>query len=67
MRSELKRLQRELGITTLYVTHDQMESMHMSDRIAVMSGGRILQLDNPTKSTSAPRANLSPISWAPPT
>lgn len=47
MRSELKRLQRELGITTLYVTHDQMEAILLSDRIAVMNGGRILQLDRP--------------------
>ena len=55
MRSELKRLQRELGITTLYVTHDQIESIHMSDRVAVMSGGRILQMASQTKSTSAPQ------------
>lgn len=47
MRSELKRLQRELGITTLYVTHDQVESIQMSDRVAVMNGGRILQTGNP--------------------
>jgi len=47
MRSELKRLQRELGITTLYVTHDQMEGILLSDRIAVMNGGRILQLGKP--------------------
>ena len=39
MRSELKRLQRELGITTLCVTHDQLESIQMSDRVAVMSSG----------------------------
>jgi iron(III) transport system ATP-binding protein len=47
MRSELKRLQRELGITTLYVTHDQMEGILLSDRIAVMKGGRILQQGKP--------------------
>jgi iron(III) transport system ATP-binding protein len=47
MRAELKRLQRELGITTLYVTHDQMEGILLSDRIAVMNGGRILQLGKP--------------------
>jgi iron(III) transport system ATP-binding protein len=47
MRSELKRLQRDLGITTLYVTHDQMESILLSDRIAVMNGGQILQLGRP--------------------
>jgi iron(III) transport system ATP-binding protein len=47
MRAELKRLQRELGITTLYVTHDQMEGILLSDRIAVMNAGRILQLGHP--------------------
>ena len=47
MRSELKRLQRELGITTVYVTHDQVESIHMSDRIAVMNRGRVLQIGKP--------------------
>jgi iron(III) transport system ATP-binding protein len=47
MRAELKRLQRELGITTLYVTHDQMEGILLSDKIAVINGGRILQLGRP--------------------
>src|SRR5262245_48094247 len=47
MRSELKRLQRELGITTLYVTHDQLESIQMSDRVAVMNAGQILQIGKP--------------------
>src|SRR5262245_23240404 len=47
MRSELKRLQRELGITTLYVTHDQLESIQMSDRVAVMNAGHILQIGKP--------------------
>lgn len=47
MRCELKRLQRELGITTLYVTHDQIEGILLSDRIAVMNGGRILQFGRP--------------------
>ncbi|MDR7521722.1 MAG: ABC transporter ATP-binding protein [Armatimonadota bacterium] len=44
MRLELKALQRELGVTTLYVTHDQSEALVMSDRIAVMNHGRIEQL-----------------------
>ena len=43
LRAELKDLTRRLGITTLYVTHDQLEALAMSDRIAVMLGGRILQ------------------------
>ncbi len=47
MRQEIRLLQRELGITTLYVTHDQEEALAVSDRIAVMQGGHVLQLDTP--------------------
>ena len=47
LRFELKRLQREQGITTLYVTHDQSEALALSDRIAVMSEGIVMQLDKP--------------------
>jgi ABC-type sugar transport system ATPase subunit len=47
LRSELKQIQRELGQTVLYVTHDQVEAMSMSDRIAVMSDGRLLQVGTP--------------------
>ena len=44
MQLEFRRIQRELGITTLYVTHDQTEAMRISDRIAIMNAGRIEQL-----------------------
>jgi multiple sugar transport system ATP-binding protein len=47
MRTELKRLQRELGRTLVYVTHDQVEAMSMSDRIAVLREGEIQQIDMP--------------------
>ena len=47
MQLELKRIQREVGITFVYVTHDQEEALTMSDRIAVMAGGRIEQLGPP--------------------
>src|SRR5258706_97478 len=47
MRRELKRLQYELGTTTLYVTHDQAEAMTLAHRIAVMEGGLVRQLDTP--------------------
>ena len=47
VRAELKRLQREIGITTIYVTHDQAEAMSLADRIAVMNAGRILQVGTP--------------------
>jgi multiple sugar transport system ATP-binding protein len=57
MRVEIKRLQRELGITTLYVTHDQVEAMTMADLIAVMRGGRLQQLAPPAQIYARP-ANL---------
>ena len=47
MRVELKKLQKNLGTTTVYVTHDQTEAMVMADRIAVMRNGKILQLGTP--------------------
>jgi multiple sugar transport system ATP-binding protein len=47
MRAELKRVHARLGITTIYVTHDQVEAMTLGDRIAVMSAGRIQQLGPP--------------------
>src|SRR3954453_15716684 len=47
MRAELKRIHHRLGITTIYVTHDQVEAMTLGDRIAVMSAGRLQQLGAP--------------------
>jgi iron(III) transport system ATP-binding protein len=47
MRSELKRLQRELGLTTVYVTHDQSEALALSHEIAVMNDGRVVQVGTP--------------------
>ncbi|QJQ01030.1 ABC transporter ATP-binding protein [Herbaspirillum rubrisubalbicans] len=58
MRAELRRIQRELGITMLYVTHDQDEALAMSDRIVVMNGGRIEQLDTPERLFNAPRTRF---------
>lgn len=49
MQFELKRIQREVGITFVYVTHDQEEALTMSDRIAVMSDGRVEQIGTPTE------------------
>jgi multiple sugar transport system ATP-binding protein len=57
MRIEIKRLQRELGVTTLYVTHDQVEAMTMADTVAVMHEGRLQQLAPPAELYSHP-ANL---------
>jgi putative spermidine/putrescine transport system ATP-binding protein len=47
MQIELRRLHDKLGMTTVYVTHDQREALTMSDRVAVIRGGRIMQLDTP--------------------
>jgi spermidine/putrescine transport system ATP-binding protein len=49
MQFELKRIQRELGITFVYVTHDQEEALTMSDRIAVMNAGHVEQIGTPTE------------------
>jgi iron(III) transport system ATP-binding protein len=58
MRVELRSLQRRLGITTLYVTHDQGEALSMSDRVAVMSGGRIVQEGTPREIYHEPRSRF---------
>ena len=55
MQTELKRLQGETGITFVFVTHDQEEALTMSDRIAVMSAGRILQTGSPHQIYHTPR------------
>jgi iron(III) transport system ATP-binding protein len=55
MRFELKRLQRELGLTTVYVTHDQSEALALSHEIAVMSEGRIMQIGSPRDIYQRPR------------
>jgi multiple sugar transport system ATP-binding protein len=57
MRAEISRLQQELRVTTLYVTHDQVEAMTMGDRVAVMRKGELQQVDAPQRLYEAP-ANL---------
>ena len=47
MRASIRQIQKELGITALYVTHDQEEAMSIADRITVMNEGRVLQIDTP--------------------
>jgi len=54
MQLELKRIQREVGITFIYVTHDQEEALTMSDRIAVMNEGRVEQIATPEEIYSSP-------------
>lgn len=55
MRDEIRTLQQRLGITTIFVTHDQQEALSMSDRIAVMSSGIISELGTPTMLCDAPK------------
>ena len=57
LRSEIRRIQRELAVTTLYVTHDQEEALVLGDRIAVMREGHIEQIDTPERIYNRP-ANL---------
>jgi putative spermidine/putrescine transport system ATP-binding protein len=54
LREEIRRIQLELGITTLYVTHDQEEALSVSDHVAVMYRGRIEQMGSPAEMYSAP-------------
>lgn len=55
MRSVIKKLQRRLGITTIYVTHDQEEALAISDRIAVMKDGHIMQVGTPNEIYAKPQ------------
>ena len=58
MQSELKALQREVGITFVYVTHDQGEALALSDRIAVMQVGKILQIGTPAEICDQPNGHF---------
>jgi len=58
MQLELKQLQERVGVTFVYVTHDQEEALTMSDRIAVMDGGRLLQVGTPNEIYDRPRTRF---------
>ena len=58
MRSEIHRLQRRLNITSVYVTHDQVEAMSLSDRIVVMNSGRIEQIGSPEEIYRSPTSRF---------
>ncbi|MYC75371.1 ABC transporter ATP-binding protein [Candidatus Poribacteria bacterium] len=58
MQSELKALQRKVGITFVYVTHDQGEALALSDRIAVMNDGKILQVGTPSEIYDSPQSRF---------
>lgn len=55
VRAELKKLQKDLGITTIYVTHDQVEALTLADKIAVMNKGRVVQIGSPKEIYESPR------------
>ena len=55
MQIELRALHRTLGATIVYVTHDQREALTMSDRVAVMKDGRLVQIDTPERLHDRPR------------
>jgi len=57
MRGEIDALQKRLGVTTVYVTHDQVEAMTMGDRVAVLRDGKLQQVDTPFQIYERP-ANL---------
>ncbi len=58
MRTEIRRIQQQLGITSVYVTHDQVEAMTLSDRIVVMNDGAIEQIGAPTEVYRYPRTHF---------
>jgi iron(III) transport system ATP-binding protein len=58
MRTELKHLQRQTGITSVFVTHDQAESMALADRIVVMNQGRVEQIGTPSEIYERPRSRF---------
>ncbi len=58
LRTEIRSIQRKLGITTIYVTHDQEEALSLSDRIAVMNDGRVEQIGTPFEIYNFPRTSF---------
>ena len=64
MRAEIARIQQALKVTTVYVTHDQVEAMTMGHRVAVMRDGKLQQVDTPQRLYDAPRISSSRASSA---
>ena len=58
LRQEIRRIQQQLGITTIYVTHDQEEALSLSDRVVVMSQGRIEQIGTPSEIYTYPETEF---------
>ena len=62
LRDEIRRIQLELGVTTVFVTHDQEEALSMADRVGVMRAGRLEQCAAPADSTTGRPPRSSPSS-----
>jgi iron(III) transport system ATP-binding protein len=58
MRSEIRRVCKEFGLTTIYVTHDQKEALSVADRMAVLDGGKLLQLGSPLEVYQRPKSKF---------
>jgi iron(III) transport system ATP-binding protein len=63
MRTEIRRIQKTLNITSVYVTHDQIEAMTLSDRIVVMNEGIIEQIGSPVEIYRFPPISSMGLSW----
>jgi ABC-type Fe3+/spermidine/putrescine transport system ATPase subunit len=59
MQIELKKIQREVGITTIFVTHDQDEALIMADRVAIIDGGRVVQVGTPREVYEQPQTRFA--------
>ena len=64
MRAEIGLLHKEIGVTTIYVTHDQVEAMTLGQRVAVMRKGELQQVADPRSSTTARTTSSWPVSSA---
>ena len=64
LREEIRAIQKKLGITTIFVTHDQEEALSISDRIVVMNGGKAEQVGTPFEIYNRPATRSSPPSSA---
>ena len=65
MQVEIKRIHREIGITMIYVTHDQTEAMTMSDRVAVFSNGKVEQIGSPLEVANQGYSEIGAFTWSP--